>query len=525
MQVDRIAVALRPRTEWEALDLGFRMAREWWKPIWGVWLALYLPVAAILLIAFENKFHAWLVLWWLKPLFDRAVLHTASRAVFGDECGVMTTLKAAREWLRPGLIGALTLGRFSLARSFTIPVSTLEKQTGSAARKRRFALGARARGKAVWLTLVCVHIEAIALVSSLVIVSMLEPSAADMVPHDDYGEDFMAGFRDAFTWQTADILYYVFAVSLVEPFYVTAGFALYLNRRTLLEGWDIEVQLRRIEERLRGTARAAVLLLAVALGGLGAWSYAPEPASAQEQPVGAAQEGAASPPQAGSTPAQPQQAQTQTQKTPQKEIGEILAGPDFGSTREVASWRYVGETPKAEPKPAKPFAFSDGLRNFILLLSDFSQAVLWLLAIMAIVLILYALRKFLPEPRLRKVAYRPPDTLFGLEVAPETLPEDVAAAAAEAARAGRMREALSLLYRGALSALVHRHEVALQAGDTEGDCVRAANRALPAEVAAYFGRLVGTWQAAAYAGQLPALAGIERLCGDWALHFAQRATP
>lgn len=521
MQVDRIAVALRPRTEWEALDLGFRMAREWWKPIWGVWLALYLPVAAILLFAFENKFHAWIVLWWLKPLFDRAVLHAASRAVFGDECGVVATLKAAREWLRPGLIGALTFGRFDFARSFTIPVSTLEKQTGSAARKRRSALGARARGKAVWLTLVCVHIESIALVSSLVIVSMLEPSAADMVPHDDYGEDFMAAFRDAFTWQTADILHYVFAVSLVEPFYVTAGFALYLNRRTLLEGWDIEVQLRRIEDRLRGTAGAAVLLLAVLLGGLGAWSYAPEPAGAQEQAVAAPREGAASPQQAVSAPPQPQQAQTK--KTPQQEIREILAGPDFGSMREVASWRYVGETRKSEP--AKPFEFPDALRNFILLLSDFSQALLWVLAVIAILLVLYALRKFLPEPRLRKVAYRPPDTLFGLDVAPETLPEDVAAAAAEAARAGRMREALSLLYRGALSALVHRHEVDLQAGDTEGDCVRAANRALPMEVAAYFGRLVDAWQAAAYAGQLPALAGIERLCGDWTLHFTQRATP
>ena len=506
MQLDRIAIALRPRSEWEALDLGFRMAREWWKPIWGVWFALYVPVAAVLLLAFDNKVYAWLALWWLKPLFDRAVLHATSRAVFGEECGVVATLKSAREWLRPGLVGALTFGRFDLARSFTIPVSTLEKQTGSAARKRRSALGARARGKAVWLTLVCYHVEAIALVSSLVIVGMLEPSAADMLPQDDYGEDFMAAFRDALTWQAADILHYMFAVSLVEPFYVTAGFALYLNRRTLLEGWDIEVQFRRLEERLRGAARAALLLLGVTLGGLMAWAYAPGQAIAQEQP-GAVQ-----------AQSKPESAPT----SPQDHIKEILAGPDFGSTREVATWRYVGKTSKSEP--SKPFEISDALRNFILLLSDFSQALLWVLAIIAILLILYALRNFMPEPRLRKAAYRPPDTLFGLDVAPESLPDDVAAAAAAAARAGRTREALSLLYRGALSALVHRHEVALQAGDTEGDCLRAANRSLPADGAAYFGRLVGTWQAAAYAGRFPALEGIERLCGDWVLHFRQETT-
>lgn len=499
MQLDRIAVALRPRNEWEALDLGFRMAREWWRPIWGVWLAVYLPVAAILLLAFENKLYAWLVLWWLKPLFDRAVLHAASRAVFGDECGVVATLKAAREWLRPGLIGALTFGRIDTARSFTIPVSTLEKQTGPAARKRRAALGARARGKAVWLTLVCLHVEAIAMISSIAIVGMLEPSAG-MMPRDDYGNDFMAAFRDMFTWQATDVLYYMFAVCLVEPFYVTAGFALYLNRRTLLEGWDIEVQLRRIEERLRGAAKAAALLLVVLLGGFAVWTSAPAPASAQQQ-----------------DPAQ----QAHEQKSPQREIKAVLAHPDFGSSREVKSWRYVGET--SEDKPEKPRRISDAWRNLILLISDFSQALLWVAALLAILLILYALRRFVPEPRLRKAAYRPPDALFGLDVAPESLPDDVASAAAAAARAGRAREALSLLYRGALSALVHRHEVALQAGDTEGDCLRAASRSLPRPGADYFGRLVAAWQAAAYAGKLPPLDGIEGLCNDWTLHFTQPA--
>ena len=53
---------------------------------------------------------------------------------------------------------------------------------------------------------------------------------------DDAGSVF--GFDDAFA--------YAAAVLVLEPFYVAAGFALYLNRRTLLEGWDIEVALRRI---------------------------------------------------------------------------------------------------------------------------------------------------------------------------------------------------------------------------------------------------------------------------------------
>jgi hypothetical protein len=38
---------------------------------------------------------------------------------------------------------------------------------------------------------------------------------------------------------------YAMAVLFVEPFYVAAGFALYLNRRAELEAWDIEQEFRR----------------------------------------------------------------------------------------------------------------------------------------------------------------------------------------------------------------------------------------------------------------------------------------
>ncbi len=40
-------------------------------------------------------------------------------------------------------------------------------------------------------------------------------------------------------------LAYCLAVLFLEPFYVAAGFALYLNRRAELEAWDIEQEFRR----------------------------------------------------------------------------------------------------------------------------------------------------------------------------------------------------------------------------------------------------------------------------------------
>ena len=107
-----------------------------------------------------------------------------------------------------------------------------------------------------------------------------------------------------------------------------------------------------------------------------------------------------------------------------------------------------------------------------------------------------------PEP------YRPPAALFGMDLAPENLPPDVGAAAAALAREGKLREALGLLYRGALSELVHKRGVQLLSSHTEGEAVRLAK--LP-----YFAALVDAWQQCAYARRMPQAADVERLANDY----------
>ena len=288
MQLDRIAIGLRPRSGWESLDLGFQMSRQWWRQAWGIWLALYIPTAIILLSAFTNKFYAVLLLWWLKPLFDRALLYGFSRLVFGEQSGIAGTLRAAREWMRPGLFVALTLRRFDWARSFTLPVSSLENQTGASAKNRRNILGSRMRGNAVWLTVVCVHLEIITMISLSALGNMLIPSAGEIPLRAEEAESTFFGLTGLFSWNLIDAICYVGAVSLIEPFYVAAGFSLYLNRRTILEGWDMEIQLRRLGDRLRSIAQTAALLLMCGLlliGGADNPLHAAEnqPASASEE--------------------------------------------------------------------------------------------------------------------------------------------------------------------------------------------------------------------------------------------------
>jgi hypothetical protein len=487
MQPDRVAVVLRPRVGWEALDLGFQMAREWWRPIWAVWFAVYLPVAALCLYAFPNRFHALLMLWWLKPVFDRAVLHTVSRAVFGEPQGVRATLRAVMEWLPPGIVMALTFSRLNLARSFVLPVAQLERQRGSAARKRNAALGSRMRNIGVWLTVVCSNLEWVALFGLGILVQMLEPAAGDPGPDDD-GPD--GSFWGQFgRWGLKEACFYLAAVSLIEPFYVTAGFALYLNRRAILEGWDIELALRRLEERLRASTGRIAAVLALIVAATFTVS-APQPAFALDENA----------------------------KSAREEIRKVLASPEFSSTREVTRWHYIGESKEDKARPSMEWpAF---LQTLSLLFGKGAEVVLWVAAVLLIAVALYYLSKFRLEPKLRGApAYRPPDALFGFNLAPESLPDDVAGTAKELARAGRLREALSLLYRGALSSLVHRHHLPFDPGDTEGDCALSVRENLPAS-ADYFTRLVETWQALAYAARRTDAAGVERLCDEWRPHFA-----
>ncbi len=480
MELEKLSVQLRPRGGWEALDLGFQMARSWWRPLWGVWFAVYLPVAVVLHVAFSEKL--WIAvaaLWWLKPLFDRFALHVVSRAVFGAQPTVAETLGAWREILRPGLLpGLLWVQRLSPWRSFTLPVWQLEKQTGRAAHERREVLGKRMAGYGAWLTVIALHFEAIVFFSALLLVALLAPAAG--TPGFEFSELFR-GSEESPGWDVYDSLAYVAAVSIVEPIYVAAGFSLYLNRRAILEGWDIELALRRLDDRLRGLKAAVVAVVAIVC-----LAAAPPPSAAAE-------------------------------KSAASEIQEVLRAPEFQTSKEAMSWRYRGERKEREAVRSA----ADFWANVGAFFAQIAEALLWIAVAAGVVLLLVFLRRYLPQFLAENPdRHRPPDALFGLAVTPESLPDDVAGTAARLAHEGRLREALSLLYRGALSVLVHRDHVPLAEGDTEGDCLRAARDALPLAGSDYFGRLVRAWQSAAYAGRLPEVPETEALARDWAQHFA-----
>ena len=463
MQPADIALALRRRSPWEAMDLGLAMLQRWWRQVYAPHLVVGGAVAAAAFAvawALERPWVAMLLVWWLKPLYDRVVLHVLSRAVFGELHGMRGVLAATGQWLRSGLAASLVFRLWpDLARSFNLPVRQLEGQTWRAGRARRSVLGRRARGHAVWLTLVCLGFEVVVLYWSF------QMAAELLLPATSWGgRELWQMFVSGEAWSYGDALAYAAAVLVLEPFYVASGFALYLNRRTLLEGWDIEVALRKIAAR--HAAAAAGILIGIFL------VFHPAPSHAQ--------------------------------KDPKREIAEVLKAPEFAHQRETEQWRLR--------RASGPSGDLDWLRSLGSAFARVTEVAFWIIAGLALAYALWWAARMLPRLRVPAAEpYRPPAALFGMALAPESLPDDVAAAAAALAREGRLREALSLLYRGALSALVHRRGVRLLASHTEAEVLQLA----PADWRDSLQKLIEAWRLCAYARRDPGAADIERLVQDY----------
>src|SRR5688500_18574015 len=73
VQIDRMPLALRPRGPWEGADLGVVMLRAWARPVYAAMIATVIPVALAAHLLIGNLFLALLLVWWLKPLYDRVV--------------------------------------------------------------------------------------------------------------------------------------------------------------------------------------------------------------------------------------------------------------------------------------------------------------------------------------------------------------------------------------------------------------------------------------------------------------------
>ena len=200
----------------------------------------------------------------------------------------------------------------------------------------------------------------------------------------------------------------------------------------------------------------------------------------------------------------------------------VRADPDMGGIHKQRVWRLKHND---EDKPA-PVSTEPWMVDFVRWIAEGGRLLIWLGGAAALAALLVGARRWLAvrgEAALRTGA-RLPSHVRELDIRPESLPADIGAAVRAAWLAGQRRAALSLLYRGALSRLVHSLAVPIEDASTEGDCVRLARAALPAERSAFVARLVLAWQIAVYGNRPVETSTILALCDEFDLMLPSAAS-
>jgi hypothetical protein len=521
MRLTDASVVIRPRSAWEAIDLGVLLAKQHAGLLMLSWALLTLPIFALLcLLLWDYPSIALLIFWWLKPAYERLPLYILSHALFGATPSLKQALKALPGLLKPQLLASLTWRRLNPTRSFDLPVQQLEGLSGKARSQRLTALGQRDGKAASWLTIVGMHLEMALWFGIISLCYLLLPAQMEL----NWSWDRLINTASGeWLWlEHLSNLVYVLLLILWEPIYVACGFTLYLNRRTALEAWDIELVFRRLRQRLTGVAYAlllgcGLLLMHMPNSAMAAASSCPLPL---EDPTG---------PQAERLLKQPL-----TSLEAQQSITQLLDQPPFEHRETVTHWRF-GEEPK-EPSEADAKSLIELLETFFKLtefwksvdaVALFFEVLLWATLFGLVAWLLWRYRDWLSTfagrlrlPQARK--HQPPEQLFGLEVAPQSLPADIPGEV-ERLWDEQPRAALGLLYRALLSRLLHEQRLPLKSSHTEAEVLQLVQALQQKDLSHFSQVLTRHWQNLAYGHRLPPATLKAGLCGAWRRLFEHEA--
>ncbi len=468
MRLDTVTAEIRPRSDWEAVDLGFAMVRRsFWRCITVWWLALGIPTAIAAVLLWEHPLLLLVLFWWAKPAGSRLVLFELSRRLFGEEPSWRAVWREIpRAWTRR-FFHRFLWARFSPWLPVTLAVEDLEGLRGKAYKQRCGQVVRRGEGVIMWIYFLADAVSAWIGLGILGLVIMLVP--------DGQGTAWQ---QAAESWDpnspmelplliTRTVVACVMAaVSLTDVFVIGAGFGIYINNRTWIEGWDVELAFKSLAQRLGKVAVVVLAFFTISLSANAAGS-----------------------------------------KTPAEIISEVKADKVF----EVHT--VMERVSKPKPSSATPFD------------TDLIEILMQVFSICAVVVLVgflvWMIWKNRHVFRLRGVRIKsstlapPARVVMGMAVSPDTLPTDIPAAAWLLWQQGRHQEALGLLYRGSISRVIELGRVEIQESDTEGDCVRRVERAGPAVHPDYFRGITGMWTRLAYAGVSPADSEVQVLCQQW----------
>ena len=490
------ALSLRRRSVWEATDAGILLWRNnfvHFIPFFA--LPLWIIACCLRLLPGRYFYLSYLILWWLKPFFDRLLLHVVSRRFFegsgsGDGNGGNRPGALRRGILRTlfhGLFGDLLWRRFSPGRAARMPVRILERTDRKKFRQRKKALATGGLDFCSFLSVLGLGMEGLLLLGEMLFVVVL-------------GQMIYPGIL-SYLWanmRTAEL--FIFAAYclnyiLAESLYVCMGFGLYINSRVEAEGWDLQLLFQKFagpHPKIPGPAKSAVLLIclfllavpvthgacgeAVASGGI---SAAPDTESADFFPEDFPSAAPAS----------------------VEALKGILASKDFGSEKEGWGIRFKKkDTQKELPDLNLKLApLLEKIRYFFGLFLRF--LVILVLAAAAGFACYWFLKFYRNSPR-HGGRYRDRGRGYTTRPVSAENPESLFARAEALYSRGLLREAWASCLSGYLGVYTGYRSLVFPADATEYDCLRLVRRALPDE-SGPFNELVQTWIPFAYGGIKP----------------------
>ncbi len=471
MRLDEVTAEIRPRSDWEAVDLGLALVRrDFWRCYVVWWLAVLAPTVAVVGWLWDRPMLWLLLFWWWKPAASRMVLFELSRRLFGERPSWRDSLREIpKAWTRRFFYRFFP-GRLSPWLPVTLAVEDLEGLRGKAHKQRREQLARRGDGAVMWIYLIADLAACWFGLAILILVGMFIPEG-----QDGAWQMAMECFDPANPTEIpllilrTVVLCVMLAMSLTGVFVTGAGFGIYINNRTWLEGWDVELAFKRLARRLGGVLLAMLLCLV----------SMPSVSGAEES------------------------------ADPAQVIREVKAHPDF------KVHTVIDKIPKnRESKWSWDWSGLGGAMEWL------GKGVMLVIAasvLTALVWLIWTNRHLFANrlPGGTKAIAPKARVVMGLEVSPETLPDDIPSAALALWRQGRHREALGMLYRGAISHVIETARVEIRESDTEGDCLRRVEKAGVEARPDYFRGITGAWTRLAYAGSPPEDVEMEALCRQW----------
>lgn len=472
MQLDQVTAEIRPRSDWEAVDLGFAMVRrDFWRCFVVWWLAMILPTLVFGILLWDQPLLFLLIFWWIKPAGARMVLFEISRRLFGEKPSWQAVWREIpRAWTRRFFYRYIW-ARLSPWLFVTLAVEDLEGLRGSDYKKRCAQVVKRGEGAVMGVYFAAECIGAWLGLAILGLVVMLIPEGLDQswqMALETWNPDSPYDTPDLI--MRTVVICMTLSISLTDVFVTGSGFGIYINNRTWLEGWDVELAFKRLAQRLSKVGLSVLMVMLV---------FAPHAARADEA------------------------------KEPTEVIQQVKNHPDFKV--HTVTERVPNPTPTKKPMPW---------------LLGVGEVMMYLFGACAVILLLgvigVAIWKNRHVFKLRGAAELLSNkpragarVVMGMEVSTTSLPADVPTAAWQLWQQGLHQEALALLYSGAISQVIETARVDIHESDTEGDCLRRVEAAGEVAHPIYFKGITQLWTAMAYAGMKPDAGQVEALCQQW----------